>query len=84
MRGPHGGQLCAQGQRSHEHARGGPPIPRPAVSTSRKAPAPTPSRLVVKAARGWWPPESTLSLLCRLGVPLAESLMESRPHGPGP
>lgn len=84
MRGPHGGQLCAQGQRSREHARGGPPIPCPAVSTSRKAPAPTPSRLVVKAARGWWPPESTLSLLCRLGVPLAESLMESRPHGPGP
>lgn len=66
------------GTEVREHARGGPPIPvHQSLQVAEEAPAPTPSRLVVKAARGWWPPESTLSLLCRLGVPCLESLMES-------
>ena len=60
IRGPHGGQLSVRGQRSREHALGGPPHPLPHRSTSRGAPAPAPF-----PAGGGGSPRSVVSLsLC--------------------
>lgn len=83
MRGPHGGQLCVQGQKFCEHALGGPPHPLPyrLYKQRNSGPCPIP---------GWWWRQPAVSglleslfLFC-VGQGLAEALMESWRHGPGP
>ena len=76
VRGPHRGQLCAQGQRSREHACSGPPCPLPCCLYKQKSPGPRPS-----PAGGEGSPQSVVSLSLCFSCVQAGGALSRSPDG---